>query len=508
MKNAQTAYITTPIYYPSGAPHLGSAYTSLAADVYARFQRLDGKDTYFLTGTDEHGLKLQRKAEEAGVTPQAYVDEMSKQFRTLTPMLNLSNDDFIRTTEERHKAGVQALWLKLQEKGWIYKATYSGWYCVSDEAYYDESELVEGKAPSGHPVEWMEEESYFFKLSAFGDKLLELYKKNPNFIQPESRRNEVVSFVKGGLQDLSISRTTFNWGVPVPNDPKHVMYVWIDALTNYITALGYPNQDAESKWKYWPAIHVVGKDILRFHAVYWPAFLMGAELPVPQQVFAHGWWTSEGKKMSKSFGNVVDPAALTAEFGVDPIRYFLLREVPFGNDGDFVRNRLIGRVNVDLANELGNMFQRVLAMVNKNCNAQVPAMGAMDAEDDTFMELMRAAPAKVRTHMNTLAFHKALETIWEIVIAANVYMDRQAPWQLKKTDEQRMAHVLRVLMEAQRVIAVLLQAFMPEKAAAMLALLGLEATPLSALTTVPALTTGAVLPAPAGLFPRIEAPAA
>lgn len=501
------AYITTPIYYPSGAPHLGHAYTNVACDVYARFKRLAGYDVKFLTGTDEHGLKLQRKAEEAGLAPQAYVDKMTASFKVLEDMMNLSNDDFIRTTEERHKQGAQAFWQALADNGWIYKDSYAGWYCVSDEAYFDESELTEQDgqklAPSGHPVEWMEEESYFFKLSAFQDKLLALYKNQPDFIQPASRRNEVMAFVESGLRDLSISRTTFNWGIPVPGDEKHIMYVWIDALTNYITADGYPQP-----MPHWPAIHVIGKDILRFHAVYWPAFLMAANVPLPERIVAHGWWTSEGKKMSKSFGNVVDPAQVTEEFGIDAIRYYLMRDVVFGQDGDFSRSRLIGRLNTELANDLGNLFQRVLAMVQKNCAGEVPPLQSLTADDEAFLATARAAPAQVSQHMDDLAFTKALDSIWEVVTAANKYMEDQKPWELKKTDPTRMAHCLRVMMEGLRVVAVLITPIMPEKGTALQAQLALQDTSLTDLDTVPGLTAGTPLPAPQGVFPRIEAEAA
>jgi methionyl-tRNA synthetase len=498
------AYITTPIFYPSGDPHLGHFYTSVAADVYARFKRLDGYDVKFLTGTDEHGLKLQRKAEEAGLTPQAYVDKMSEKFRALIPMANLSNDDFIRTTEERHHKAAQAIWQALDENGYIYKDTYSGWYCVSDEAYYDEAELTEKPdgqkiAPSGHPVEWMEEESYFFKLSAFEEKLMQLYTVQPDFVQPESRRNEVISFVQSGLEDISISRTTFDWGIPVPGDPKHVMYVWVDALTNYITADGYPG-----KLTYWPARHLVGKDILRFHAVYWPAMLMGAGIEVPQQVFAHGWWTSEGKKMSKSFGNVVDPKEVTDEFGTDIMRYFLLREVSFGQDGDFNRQRLIGRINTELANDLGNLFQRVLSMVQKNCDGKTPPLQELTPEDELFLKTVADGIVQVRNAVEQMAFHKALDALWEIISAGNKYMDDTKPWELKKTDSARMAHVLRVLMEGLRVISLLATPFMPASGAALQAQLALGKVSFEDLTRMPGLKEGESLPAPSGLFPRVE----
>ena len=500
---SQRAYITTPIYYPSGNPHIGSAYTSVAADVYARFMRMAGKDVKFLTGTDEHGLKLQRKAEEAGLTPQEYVDSMVKGFYELSDTMQLTNDDFIRTTEPRHHKAAQALWTKLQEEGYIYKDTYSGWYCVSDEAYYDEDELTEqdGKklAPSGHPVEWMEEESYFFKLSAFEDKLLALYKDRADFIQPDSRRNEVISFVERGLQDISISRTTFDWGIPVPGDDKHIMYVWIDALTNYITADGYPGE-----LEYWPAIHLVGKDILRFHAVYWPAMLMGAGIEVPTKLFAHGWITASGKKMSKSFGNVIDPNQLVADFGCDQTRYFLLREFPFGNDGDFSYERMVERINTELANDLGNLFQRTLSMVAKNCAGKVPAVKELSDADNAFFKTCHEAVKQTNQYMENLQFHKALDSIWTVVTAGNKFMDTHKPWELKKENPEQMAHVLRVLMEGLRVIAVLIEPFMPEGGAKMKAQLGLGDLTLADLTSGP-LEEGAILPTPEGIYPRVEA---
>ena len=457
----KTAYITTPIYYPSGNPHLGSAYTSTACDVWARFKRLDGFDTMFSTGTDEHGLKIQRSAEKAGLDTQDYLDGINEKFREITPIMNLSNDDFIRTTETRHKEIATKMWQTLESNGYIYKDKYAGWYSVSDETYYTEEQLIDGKSPdSGHEVEWVEEESYFFKMSAFEEKLLKLYEENPNFIQPCSRRNEVISFVKNGLEDVSISRTTFNWGIPVPGDDKHVMYVWVDALTNYLSALGWPNGE---KMKYWPAIHVVGKDILRFHAIIWPAMLMAANVELPKMVYAHGWWTSEGKKMSKSFGNVIDPKEVTDTYGCDQIRYFILREISFGNDGDFSKDRLVERINSDLANSLGNLFQRVLSMVAKNIG-HVPTLNELTDADHEYIKHFDTIISDVRNEMDTLQFHKALERIWQLIYAANQYMDAMEPWQLRKTDEVRMQTVLRVLMESFKYITALIKPFMPESA--------------------------------------------
>ncbi|MFT7433784.1 MAG: methionyl-tRNA synthetase [Alphaproteobacteria bacterium] len=458
----KTAYITTPIYYPSGNPHLGSAYTSTACDVWARFKRLDGFDTKFLTGTDEHGLKIQRSAEKAGMSTIDYLDGINEKFREITPIMNLSNDDFIRTTEKRHKDTAIKMWNKLSEAGYIYKDTYAGWYSVSDETYYTEEQLVDGKSPdSGHPVEWVEEESYFFKMSALEDKLLALYAERPEFIQPAGKRSEVVSFVKSGLQDVCISRTTFDWGIPVPGDDKHIMYVWVDALTNYLSGIGWPDSE---NMKYWPAVHVVGKDILRFHAIIWPAMLIAAGVELPKMIFAHGWWTSEGKKMSKSFGNVIDPKEITEAYGRDQVRYFIMREISFGSDGDFSKKRLIERINSDLANSLGNLFQRVLSMVAKNCDGTVPKYNDLSAEDKAYMAHFEGIVEKVRADIEVLAFHKALEKTWFLIHEANKYMDAMQPWMLKKENPEQMAHVLRILMESFRYITALIKPFMPESA--------------------------------------------
>ena len=377
-------YLTTPIYYVNDRPHIGHAYTSVACDVLARFRRLSGDNVKFLTGTDEHGQKVEKSAKSAGMTPQEMADANSQHFRDMATLMNISNDDFIRTTEERHKRGAQALWKKMEAGGHIYLDSYKGWYSVRDEAYFQESELVNGKAPTGADVEWVEEPSYFFRLSTFQEKLLQHYAAHPDFIGPEPRRNEVISFVKGGLKDLSISRTTFSWGIPVPGNEKHIMYVWLDALANYLSGLGYPDNTQDYK-NFWPAnLHMVGKDILRFHAVYWPAFLMAAELPTPKRIFAHGWWTIEGEKMSKSLGNAIAPQALVSEFGLDQTRWFLMREVPFGNDGNFSRERMIQVINSELANNIGNLAQRTLTMIHKNCEGRIPAAELMDiAWEDT-----------------------------------------------------------------------------------------------------------------------------
>ena len=471
-------YLTTPIYYVNDKPHIGHAYTTLACDFLARFKRLDGYDVCFLTGTDEHGQKVEKAAVDAGVTPQDFTDAVSQNFRDLTGTMNFSNDDFIRTTEERHKVACQKIWNLLVERGHITLGKYSGWYATRDEAFFTEAELVDGKAPSGAPVEWVEEPSYFFDLSQWQDKLLAFYEANPDFVGPESRFNEVKRFVEGGLRDLSVSRASFKWGIPVPNDDDHVMYVWLDALTKYITATGWPEEgafgNAERHAHLWPAdLHMVGKDILRFHAVYWPAFLMAADLPLPKRVFAHGWWTNEGQKISKSLGNVIDPLALSAQYGLDQFRYFLMREVPFGNDGDYSAEAFIHRINGDLANDLGNLSQRVLSMVFKNCDAVMPAFPAAPTpEDNTIIAATDALLPQVRSLMDKQMFHEALRVIWQIVADANRYVDAAAPWALKKTDPARMAEVLAVLAEIIRQIGILVQPIMPDSAAKMLDQLG------------------------------------
>ncbi|MHB1303671.1 MAG: methionine--tRNA ligase [Acidiphilium sp.] len=500
-------YITTPIYYVNGAPHIGHAYSSVAADVMARFKRLDGYDVHFLTGTDEHGQKVEATARAAGIDPQEFTNGISEQFRAMAREMQISNDDFIRTTEARHKRACQAMWRALDEAGTIELGHYEGWYAVRDEAFYDESELTTGadgvkRSPFGAPAEWVREPSFFFKLSAFQDRLLALYEENPGFIQPASSRNEVIAFVRAGLRDISISRTSFTWGVPVPDAPGHVMYVWIDALTNYLSALGYP--DAEAKlMRFWPAdVHLVGKEITRFHAVYWPAMLMAAGLPVPKRVFANGWWTIEGEKMSKSLDNALAVGPLIAEFGLDALRFCLLREMPFGNDGNFSRRALITRLNVELANDLGNLAQRTLSFVAKNAGGIVPAAGAATEADNALCAIVEALPERVRSAIDRLAFQEALEEVWKLIRAANAYIDHEAPWALRKTDPARMGAVLRVLCEALRVIAILLQPYMPGTMAKLLDQLAVapDARDLAAIATP--LVEGAVLPPPVGLFPR------
>lgn len=510
MAGPKRYYVTTPIYYVNDVPHIGHAYTTLACDVLARFKRLDGFDVKFLSGTDEHGQKVEKSANDKGIDPQKFTDQVSQRFRDLLGTMNFSTDDFIRTTEERHRIAAQALWVKLKESGDIYLDKYAGWYSVRDEAFYAENELkkdADGNkiAPTGAPVEWVEESSYFFRLSTWGERLLKFYDENPDFILPKSRRNEVISFVEGGLLDLSVSRTTFKWGIPVPDDDDHIMYVWLDALTNYITAVGYPDENSGEFATYWPAdLHMVGKDILRFHAVYWPAFLMAAGIAPPKRVFAHGWWTNEGEKISKSLGNVIDPYELVETYGLDAVRFFLLREVPFGNDGDFSRTAMVGRMNSELANDLGNLAQRVLSMVNKNCEEAVPAHGDFDDDDKAMLAAAHNLVNQVRAHMDVQAFNLALEDIWVLIRGCNGYVDHQAPWKLKKEDPERMGTVLYVLTECIRHIALLLQPFMPDSMKKMLDLLVIspEHRSFDFVGPAHALEPGRALPKPEGIFPR------
>ena len=506
-------YITTPIYYVNDKPHLGSAYTTTACDVLARFKRLDGYNVKFLTGTDEHGLKIKQASEKAGIDPQSFTDQVSQNFRDLCGVMNFSNDDFIRTTEERHKKACQHLWNLLVEKDEIYLDKYAGWYAVRDEAYYAEDELTEGPngkklAPSGAEVEWMEEESYFFRLSKWQDKLLEFYDAHPDFVLPETRFNEVKSFVKSGLKDLSVSRTTFDWGVPVPGNDKHVMYVWIDALTNYLTAAGYPDTDSESFKNLWPNVtHMVGKDILRFHAVYWPAFLMAADLLPPQRVFAHGWWTVEGQKMSKSLGNALSPHELIEKYGLDGLRYFMLREVPFGSDGDFSHSQALNRINNDLANGLGNLAQRTLSFIFKNCEAKIPTPSDLTDDDQKLLDLAQKTTIEtVRKELDQQRFHKALEAIWLVVNEANAYIDTQAPWSLRKTDPVRMGTVLYILCETIRCLGILIQPVMPQSAARFLDQLVISENErtFEYLSSEHALKPGTEISQPQGIFPRID----
>ena len=499
-------YITTPIYYVNGAPHIGHAYTSIAADVLARWMRLDGREVFFLTGTDEYGQKVERAARDAGLNPQEFADRVSADFRDMAARMGISNDDFIRTTEDRHKIACTALWEKLVATGDIYLGEYEGWYSIRDEAFYLEDELLTRDgvrvSPFGSPVEQVREKNYLFRLSAWQDRLLAYYEANPGFIGPAAKRNEILSFVRGGLTDLSVSRTNFRWGVPVPNDPAHVMYVWLDALTNYLTAVGWPDLEAPQAAFWPPDLHMVGKEIVRFHTVYWPAFLMAAGIEPPRRVYSHGWWTAEGEKMSKSVGNVIEPRALVDEFGLDAVRYFLLREVPFGNDGDFSRRALITRMNSELANDLGNLSQRVLSLIAKNCGGLLPSAGEATEDDREVRAQAAALPDLLRARLDRQAFHEALEEVWKVIRAANSYIDRQAPWALRKTDPIRMAAVLRTLADVIRFVATVLQPFMPGSMAEMLEQLGAgpESRGLDSLATP--LPDGTPLPPPRGIFPR------
>jgi methionyl-tRNA synthetase len=506
-------YITTAIAYPNGVPHIGHAYEAIATDALARFQRLDGKDVFFLTGTDEHGLKMVQTAEAEKLPTMEVATRNALRFKEMDERLNVSFDRFIRTTEPAHHHSVQVVWNRMQQNGDIYIDVYSGWYSVRDEAYYAEEETVVGednvrRGPQGSPVEWVEEKSYFFKLSAYQDRLLALYENQPDFIGPDSRRNEVISFVKGGLKDLSISRTTFDWGVKVPNDPEHVMYVWVDALTNYITGVGFPDENSEN-WRYWPAdVHIIGKDIIRFHAVYWPAFLMSAGIPVQKRVYAHGFLFNRGEKMSKSVGNVVDPFNLADQYGVDQMRYFFLREVPFGQDGNYNHEAIVARINADLANDLGNLAQRSLSMISKQLGSILPEPGdfsdndkAMLAQADGMLELSRTA-------MATQQIHQWLNAVWAVVAEANRYFAGEAPWALAKTDPARQKTVLYVTAEVVRQIAILAQAAMPEASAKLLDSLGIpdDARNFAALGGATRIAAGTALPPPVGVFPRYVEP--
>ncbi|WP_113260602.1 methionine--tRNA ligase [Agrobacterium cavarae] len=509
-------YITTAISYPNGKPHIGHAYELIATDAMARFQRLDGRDVFFLTGTDEHGQKMQQTARAEGISPEELAQRNSDQFREMGKLLNASNDDFIRTTEERHHETSRNIWNLMSNAGDIYKDSYAGWYSVRDEAYYAEDE-TEVRAdgvrygPQGTPVEWVEEESYFFKLSEYQDKLLKHYEENPDFIGPAERRNEIISFVKSGLKDLSVSRTTFDWGIKVPNDPKHVMYVWVDALTNYITATGYIEDQNGPRAKYWPAdVHIIGKDIIRFHAVYWPAFLMSAGLPLPKRVYAHGFLLNKGEKMSKSLGNVVDPVNLVNHFGLDQVRYFFLREVSFGQDGSYSEEGIATRINADLANGIGNLASRSLSMILKNCDGQIPTPGAFTDEDKAMLAAADALLASCRDDMNKQMIHKALASIIAVVSETDRYFASQEPWALKKTDPERMGTVLYVTAEVVRQIGILLQPFMPASCEKLLDLVASPADKrdFAALGEAGRLVPGMPLEAPKPVFPRYVAPEA
>ena len=510
MAERQKFYLTTPIFYPNGVPHIGHAYTALATDTIARFERLDGKDVLFLTGTDEHGLKMKQTAIEEGLTPIELADRNSSAFRKMEDALDCSYDDFIRTTEPRHHAACSEIWRRMEAAGDIYLSKYAGWYSVRQEAYYDEKETEVGEdgvrreQEVGSPVEWTEEETYFFRLSAFQDRLLAHYDAHPDFILPPERRNEVVSFVKGGLQDLSISRATLDWGIPVPSDPKHVMYVWVDALTNYITGAGFPD-DSHPSWGHWPAdVHIIGKDIVRFHAVYWPAFLMSAGVALPKRVFAHGFLFNRGEKMSKSVGNVVDPFNLVNAYGVDQTRYFFMREVGFGQDGTYGHEAIVNRINADLANDIGNLAQRSLSMIAKNCDGKMPEPGELEDADKAILAAADALHDQTRAAMDHQAIKQYLDAVWSVVADANRYFAGEEPWAKRKTDLPRMNTILYVTAEVVRQVAILAQPVVPSGAERLLDLLSVPADKrdFGALGSGGRLAFGVELPKPSGVFPR------
>ena len=503
-------YITTAISYPNGRPHIGHAYEAIAADAIARFHRLSGRDVRLVTGTDEHGLKMAQTASRAGVSTLALANEMSGYFKDMCVKLNISYTQFVRTTEPRHHQASIALWKAMEASGDLYLDRYEGWYSVRDEAFYDEKELIASDgdiklSPQGTPVEWTAEETWFFRLSKYQDALLKLYADQPEFVRPESRRNEVLRFVEGGLNDLSVSRTSFDWGVPVPGSPGHVMYVWVDALTTYMTGVGYPQEEGDFA-RYWPAdIHLIGKDIVRFHTVYWPAFLMSAGLPLPKQVFGHGFLLARGgEKMSKSAGNVVDPMELAEKFGVDQLRYFLLREVSFGQDGSYSEEAIVTRCNADLANNFGNLAQRSLSMIAKNCGGKVPTPAKPDPADATLTDAISATKTAVEGTMADLAVHSAIEAVWAAMSATNLYFADQAPWAVRKTDPERADTILYNTAEAIRQLAILAQWVIPEGADKILDLLAQpqDGRDFDSLGT--SLTPGLSLPAPSGVFPRLE----
>ncbi|MCB0923005.1 MAG: methionine--tRNA ligase [Mycobacterium sp.] len=506
-------YVTTAIDYPNGTPHIGHAYEKIATDAIARFKRLDGFDVRFLTGTDVHGLKMTETAVALGIPTAELARRNSDVFEQMQERLNISFDRFIRTSDTDHYASSKAIWRRMNDAGDIYLGSYQGWYSVRDERFFteDETEVRDGDVryaiETGTPVTWTEEQTYFFRLSAYAERLLAHYEANPDFIGPDVRRNEVMSFVAGGLRDLSISRTTFDWGVPVPDHPDHVMYVWVDALTNYLTGVGFPDTELPLYQRYWPAnLHVIGKDIVRFHAVYWPAFLMSAGIELPRRVFAHGFINVKGEKMSKSVGNVIDPIGLVDEFGVDQVRYFFLREVPFGQDGSYSEEAIIGRINTDLANEFGNLAQRSLSMVNKNLGGRVPEPGEFNAADLELLAIADGLLSRVRAAFDDQAMHQGLEAIWLMLGAANRYFSAQEPWVLRKSDsdadQMRFRTVLYVTLEAVRIAAVLVQPVMPDSAATLLDLLGQPDDRRDFAAIGVRISPGTVLPTPAGVFPR------
>ncbi|WP_156850843.1 methionine--tRNA ligase [Bartonella refiksaydamii] len=502
-------YITTPIFYPNGTPHIGHAYSAIASDALARFQRLDGKDVFFLSGTDEHGLKMQQTAEALGMTPKQLADRNSAIFQKMLAVLNCSNDDFIRTTEERHDQACQEIWKRMEANGDIYRGLYAGWYSVRQEAYYEEKDTKVGEdnirreKELGSPVEWNEEESYFFKLSGYEKKLLEYYEKHPDFIAPLERRNEIISFIKSGLKDISISRTNFNWGVTVPNNPKHVMYVWVDALTNYLSAIGFFDESSKKR-NFWPAnTHIIGKDIIRFHAVYWPAFLMSAGIELPKHIFAHGFLLNRGTKMSKSIGNVIDPFDMVNHYGLDQLRYFLLREVPFGQDGSYSHDSFVNRINADLANDLGNLAQRSLSMIAKNCDAKIPIPAAFLLQDEQLLKQSLQALETMRQAMSSHGVHLALSAIFSVVADANRYFANEQPWSLRKNNPERFSTVLYITVEILRRIGIMLLPFIPQSAEKLLDSLAIaKEDRLLHHISHSKIQEGLDLPTPEPIFPR------
>ncbi|MGL9726277.1 MAG: methionine--tRNA ligase [Wolbachia sp.] len=525
MEQFENFYITTPIYYVNDKPHVGHAYTSLICDVTARFMKLAGKNVKFTTGTDEHGQKIEKAAKAKAMQSKEFTDEVSASFKELAKFMNVEYDDFIRTTEERHEKAVIALWNRLVEKEQIYLDSYSGWYSVRDEAFYRESELVDSRAPTGAEVQWIKEESYFFRLSNWQNKLLELYENQPDFIFSESRKNEVISFVKSGLTDLSISRTSFNWGIKVPGNDKHAIYVWIDALTNYLTSIGFPNIEDEEYKKFWTkskvvsstgmttdtadnsfSVHVIGKDILRFHAVYWPAILLAAGLPLPKQIAIHGWWLNEGVKISKSLSNTIDPISLVEEFGVDQLRYFLLREASFGQDGNFSKKNMISRIDSELANNIGNLVQRTISFLHKQCSGIVPTIDQNLLKDDESLPNCKVILDQIMNHLSKYEFNHIIFLIINISSEANTYIDKSAPWILSKTDREHMNLVIYKLLEYIRIIGILLQPIVPKSAEMILDQLQIskEQRDLKSLCDA-CVNSGITLPKPMPVFLKVDA---